>query len=334
MLVAGKTEGRGGDKAGGRAVLLLAFGGPESLEEIPAFLENLTGRRPAPALVESVAERYRLVGGRSPLPAATRAQARALEEELRAEGNPMPVYVGMRYARPAVAEALAAMAAAGLRRVAAISLAPYRARVSTGAYEDEVRAALGQMDPAVCPEVRFARDWHLHPGFIAALAERLEEGMAAFPPERRSRVPVVFTAHSLPAEHVRQGDPYVDQIRATIAALIGRVGPLNWRLAYQSRGAGGGEWLGPQVEEVLEELAAAGEKEVLLDPIGFVADHMETLYDNDVLHRRRAEELGLRFARCACLNTAPAFIAALADIARRTLADEAEGAAASRGGLE
>ncbi len=211
---AGRGPGAGGGK---RAVLLLAFGGPESLDEIPQFLANLTGRPPSPALVESVAEKYRLVGGRSPLPEATRAQARALEERLRAEGDPLPVYVGMRYARPSIAEALQMMAGAGIARAAAVSLAPYRARVSTGAYEDEVRAALERMEPARRPQVTFARDWHLHPGFIAALAERLEEGLARFPEERRAAVPVIFSAHSLPVAHVRAGDPYVEQIQATIA---------------------------------------------------------------------------------------------------------------------
>ncbi len=306
--------------SGRRGVLLLAFGGPDSLEDVAPFLRRLFGRDPAPHLVAEVTERYRLVGGRSPLPETTRAQARALADRLAAEGDPAPAWVGLRYGRPAIDEALRAMAADGITGVAAVSMAPYRAGVSTDNYENEVREALGRLGLAGRLRVAFAPDWYAHPGFIAALAERLAEGLAAFPAERRQTVPVIFSAHSLPVGHIAAGDPYVEQLEATARALAARFGRLRWRLAFQSKGAARVEWLGPQVEEALDELAAAGEREVLLHPIGFVADHMETLYDNDILHRAHAERLGLRFVRCACPNTSPAFIAALADIARSTFA--------------
>lgn len=298
---------------GRKAILLLAFGGPDSLEAVPSFMESLIGRKPPAPLLEAVVERYRLVGGRSPLPEMTRAQARALADYLAARGEALPVYVGMRYAEPSVEKALVQMASDGVTDAVALSLAPYRSQVSTGAYEQEVAQALPRVVNA--PRIRFARDWYGHPGFIDALAEKLEEGLSRFPAERRREVPVIFSAHSLPVEYVAQGDPYVDHLRATVEAILAKVGPLNRHFGYQSKGAGHGEWLGPQVEEVLDGLAAAGHREVLVDPIGFVSDHMETLYDNDVLHREHAEKLDMRFQRCACLNTSPRFIAALADIA-------------------
>lgn len=303
-------------------VLLLGFGGPDSLDAVAPFLERLLGRTPPPGLVAAVTERYRLVGGRSPLPAIAAAQARALQARLNAaapDEGPYRVYVGMRCWHPFIAEAAARMSADGVARAVAVSLSPHRSRTTTDAYARDLEAALAALaaarPPVPVPRVTFAPDWYLHPLYLDALAERLEAGLAAFPAEARGRVEVLFTAHSLPLEHVRGGDPYVEQLRATAGALAARAGLSRWRLAFQSRGAGGGAWLGPQVEEVLDEIAAAGGREVLVDPIGFVTDHMETLYDIDVLHRRHAAGLGLRFERCACPNDAPALIAALADIA-------------------
>lgn len=304
------------------AVLLLGFGGPDSLDAVGPFLERLLGRTPPPGLVAAVTERYRLVGGRSPLPGIAAAQARALQARLNTEapaGGPFRVYVGMRCWRPFIAEAATRMVADGVARAVAVSLSPHRSRTTTDAYARDLEAALADLaaapSPPPVPRVTFAPDWYLHPLYLDALAERLEAGLAAFPAGARERVEVLFTAHSLPVEHVRGGDPYVDQLQATAEALAARAGLSRWRLAFQSRGAGGGAWLGPQVEEVLEAIAGAGGREVLVDPIGFVTDHLETLYDIDVLHRGQAARLGLRFERCACLNDAPGLIAALADIA-------------------
>lgn len=310
-----------------QGVLCLAFGGPESLDEVPAFLRALTGQDPSPTVVQAVVERYRAVGGHSPLPAATRAQAEALAAELAQRGRPVTMAVGMRYARPSIAEAVRELAAAGVDEAALLALAPFRARVSTEGYRAEAVRAWEELGRPFA--LRPTAPWHDHPGFVAALRERLEEALARFPPKTRPAVPVVWTAHSLPVSQARS-DPYVADLEATVALLRAGVGPRPWRVAYQSRGMGGGEWLGPDVEEVLLELAAAGFRAVVLQPIGFVADHMETVYDNDVLHRRRAEELGLRFVRCSCLNTSATFIRALADVVEEALA-EAGAAREARG---
>lgn len=305
--------------AGRRGIMLLAFGGPESSEDVEGFLQSLLGRIPPVHLVEEVKERYRRIGGRSPLPGTTRAQARALAERLAADGNPLPVHAAFRHSRPGVAETLGAMAEAGIGDIAVIGMAPYRSAVSTADYEAVVREALGRIAPQRRPAVRFAPDWYGHPGFIKALAEQLASTLEALPAERRRTAAVIFSAHALPVKFLEAGDPYARQLEATARAVAAELGLANWRLAYQSKGAAPIPWSGPQVEEVLEELAAAGEREVVVDPIGFVTDHLETLYDNDIVHKAHAERLGLRFLRCPCPGVAPAFIAALADIARATL---------------
>lgn len=297
-------------------VLLLSFGGPDGPEAVAPFLERLLGRTPPPATVAAVAERYRAIGGRSPLPDIMSRLARALEARLNARApreGPFRAYVGLRLSRPLIAEAVQAMGADGVTRAVAISLSPHRSRATTGAYARDLAAAL-----AACggrPPTALAPDWYDHPGYLDALAETVRAGLAA----AGARPEVVFTAHSLPVSYVREGDPYVEQLGATAAGLARRLGLARWRLAYQSRGMGGGEWLGPTVEEVLEEVAGSGGRAVVVAPIGFVTDHLETLYDLDVLHRGQAERLGLRFHRCPCLNDAPGLVAALADVALAAL---------------
>ncbi len=292
------------------------------MADVPAFLASLLGREPPAPALRAVSERYAAVGGGSPLPAATRAQAAALRAELERRGQPAVVQVGMRYARPAIAEAVGALIEEGVSRVVALALAPFRARVSTEAYHAEAVRAWEEAGRPF-PLLR-ARPWHDHAGFLAALRERLEEGLCRLPPADQAAVAVVFTAHSLPAAEAA-ASPYVADFEATATALAAHLRGNAWRLAYQSKGIAGGRWLGPDVEEVLAELAAAGTRGVVLQPLGFVADHLETVYDNDVLHRRRAEELGLAFVRCRCLNDSPTFIRALADVVAETLRGEEGG---------
>ncbi|BDG62308.1 ferrochelatase [Caldinitratiruptor microaerophilus] len=299
------------------AVLLMAFGGPESLDEVPGFVTRLTGRKLPPPALAAVVDRYRLVGGRSPLPETTRAQARALEAELARRNRPVPVRAGFQFSDPDLAAVVRDLIAGGAHRIAAITMAPYRSQHSTAAYETTVRKAVEEQGAGA--EIVFAPDWYLHPRYLDALEELLRESLAQVAAEERDRVPVIFSAHSLPVEYVEKGDPYPQQFEATALALAERLGLDHWRLAYQSKSGPGGEWLGPEVEEVLEEFARAGARTVVVDPIGFTVDHLETLYDNDVVHRRKAEELGLRFIRTACPNTRPTFIAALADLAEAAL---------------
>lgn len=300
------------------AVLLMAFGGPESLEEIPDFLRKLMGRTPPPHVEHDVIERYRQLGGGSPLPETTRRQAEALAEELARRGRPVKVYVGMQYARPFIGDTLDTVTAEGITRLVALSLAPYRSQVSTQAYEEEVRREVERRNAGI--DLRFPGDWYRHPTYLDALAERLDEARRHWSPEERAETPVIFSAHSIPVRFVEQGDPYVDQLRATAAGIHERVGPFPWELAFQSQGQASHEpWVGPTVEEVMDRLHAQGIRRVVVDPIGFVADHLETLYDNDVLHKEHAERLGLEFIRVRCPNVQPRFIQALADLVEESL---------------
>lgn len=307
-------------------VILLAFGGADSPQAIEPFMTNLMGgRKPPPALVAKIKERYALIGGKSPLPQITRLQAEALEQQLNTGATDFKVVAGMLHWHPFIAEALDELAQAGVKRVVAVSLAPFYSRVSTGAYEAAVRQALAASEAASEAATGkgitavFAGGWFNHPMFIAAVVDKVRSACQAIPEARRNDVQVIFSAHSLPVSHIQDGDPYVRQFEAAVAAVAGELGLANRHIAYQSKGGGQGEWLGPSVEEVMDELAAAGRKEVLIVALGFVSDHIETLYDIDIAQRRHAEALGLVFHRAESLNTAPKFIEALAAVVQDSM---------------
>lgn len=293
------------------AVLLLAHGTPDRPEDVPAFLNNVTGGRPLPAaVVEEVKRRYALIG-HSPLTEITARQAQALAEVL-----DLPVYVGMRNWYPFIAQAVEQMAAEGVERAVVLCMAPQNSRTSVGLY----RAALAEARPGF--EVEFVESWHDHPLLARAFAEKLAPAWEAACREAGAPAPVVFTAHSVPQRTISAGDPYEAQARQTaelVAAQAG-VAPGLWRFAFQSQGMSGGAWLGPSVEDTIVELKAAGHSGVLLEPIGFVADHVEVLYDIDVQFRQFARERGMRLWRTQSLNDSPTLIAALADLARDRLA--------------
>jgi ferrochelatase len=287
-------------------VLLLAHGTPESLDQMPAYLARVRGGRPpSPALVEEMTRNYAAIGGRSPLTILTRAQAEALA---RAVG--IPVYVGMRNWDPLIAEALAAAARDGIRRLIAIPLAPQYSSLSVAKYGDAVAAA--------CPPeiaVSFVEAWYDHPGLLEAFAEKVRAALASAPGEL-----VLFTAHSLPTRVVDVGDPYPAHVRATAAGVAARVALGEPQVAYQSAGRTEEPWLGPTVEQALEAAAGAGVRRVLLAPIGFVCDHTEILYDLDVVAVAAARARGLTLTRTESLNASPTFIRALADIVQNRLA--------------
>jgi ferrochelatase len=300
----------------------MAYGGPASLDGVEAFLRDVRGGRETPReLVAEVRRRYATIGGRSPLGDITRAQAAALEAALRAEPGagtgspPVRVFVGMRHAEPRIAAAVREVVAGGWRRLVALCLAPHYSRLSIGAYLarlDEALAAAGGGLEAVRVE-----SWHDHPGFLAAVAEKVVEALGRSAAVAGAHV--LFTAHSLPARIVAAGDPYDAQLRATAAAVAERAAarlgrPLDWTFCYQSAAAGAVDWLGPSIEDEIPRLAAAGHRRLLACPVGFVADHVEVLYDLDVEARARARELGLRLERTESLNASPAFIEALADV--------------------
>lgn len=299
-------------------VLLMAHGSPDSLEEVGPFLDYVRGGRPTPqALVEEIREHYRRIGGRSPLLDLTQAQATDLEERLNLGGNRFRVYVGMRNWRPFIQETLQQIVRDGLRCVIALSLAPQYSQLSVGAYQQALaraQAALG-----VSLDVRCVASWHDHPLLLQAFAEKVQEALDRFPLEERAQVQLIFTAHSLPERVLAEGDPYAAEVEGTARGVAALVGFTEWDLAYQSQGATAEPWLGPTLEAVLQRCAARGRRQVLVVPIGFVCDHMEILYDLDIVAQRMAQDQGLSLTRTASLNTSPRFIEALADVIHHAL---------------
>ena len=288
-----------------KAVLLLAHGTPESLDQMPEYLTRVRGGRPpSPELIAEMTGNYAAIGGRSPLTDLTRAQAAALQAEL---GDGTPVLVGMRNWHPFIADAVAAAVAAGARELIAIPLAPQFSSVSVAKYRDAVTRAA----PAGVA-VRCVESWHDHPGLIAAFAEKLR---AAAP---RPGEVVLFTAHSLPVRLIESGDPYAGEVERTAAAVARAAGVAAYERAYQSAGRTPEPWLGPSVEEALGALHARGTRAVLAVPIGFLSDHTEILYDIDVQAAREARKLGLALRRTESLDTSPTLIRALADLVRST----------------
>ena len=295
-----------------KALLLLAFGGPRSLDEVESFLTRLfRGRRPSSEQLERIQERYQLIGGSSPLPEITWEQAKALESRLNQQGHCFKAFVGMRYGHPLIEETLREIHREGIREVVTIPMAPFRSRASTGAYIEEVNRA--QKDLGADLEISFIEGWYSHPLFVRAVREKIEEGLLGFTPEERGRVHLIFTAHSLPKSIIEK-DPYVKDMEESVEKVLDSVKSYPWHIAFQSRGGGPEEWIGPEVENVLEELASQKVKEVLLIPIGFVSDHIEILYDVDVAFQRKAESLRMILKRTRSLNASEPFIEALASI--------------------
>ena len=300
------------------AVLLIAHGSPERAEDIPQFLQNISRGRPMPeAVVREVQHRYSLIGS-SPLTRITRQQADAVARELN-----LPVYVGMRNWRPFIADTLQQMATDGITSVVAICLAPHNSRTSVGLYK---QVLFGNEPPFA---IDFVEEWHDHPLLIAAFAERLRAGWTKACAEHGSQLPVLFTAHSVPQRTVAEGDPYETQTRETAALVAAQVPEIGaWRFAFQSQGMSGGEWLGPTVEETIVSLREAGQTGVFVQPIGFVCDHVEVLFDVDILFRQFAGDRGMKLYRAESLNDSPRFVQAVADLARSRLSRAAAQGAA------
>ncbi len=293
-----------------RAVLLLAYGGPNSLDDIPAYLLDIRGgRETPPELIHEITERYRLIGGRSPLLEITRSLAAKLEA---AAG--LPVYTGMRHWQPLIKDTVATMVADGIDVVVAICMAPHYSQLSIGAYRarlDEALAAAGRE-----MTVRFVRSWHTQPDYLAGIAANVRHTLDRFdgPSGRDGQVKVIFTAHSLPRFILERGDPYDRQLHETAQLLAGRLGLPDgrWQFCYQSAAQTGVPWLGPQIEDLVAQLAQAGERNLLVAPIGFIADHVEVLYDIDIGVQAVARAHGARVERTPMLNDSPALVTALA----------------------
>jgi ferrochelatase len=295
-----------------KALLLLAFGGPRSLDEVESFLTRLMkGRKPSPEQLEKVKERYGLIGGCSPLLEITWGQARALEKKLNEKGYLFKSYVGMRYGHPLIEETFEEILRNGIREIIAIPMSPYRSRFSTWAYIEEVNRIRKNLEEGF--EISFVEGWYSHPLFLEAVREKVREGLIQFTPEQRKKIHLIFTAHSLPKLAI-ESEPYVKEMEESVRGVLEKMGSLLWHIAFQSRGSGQEEWLGPDVESVLEKLSKEKVTEVLIVPIGFVSDHIEILYDIDILYQEKAKLLGMVLKRTPSLNFSKGFIEALATL--------------------
>ncbi len=292
------------------AVILVALGGPRSLDEVGPFMTAFMGRPAPPQVVNAVVERYKLIGGKSPLPDLVQAQATALAKEL---GSGFRAYEGFRYSHPAIVESFEKALKAGAERIIGLSMSPFATEVTTGVY----RSAFEALDDGKIKRT-FIPSWHDNPLFIDAWVEKVKAGLRRFSESESGKAVIIFTSHSIPVRYISAGDPYKKQIEESADLVAAKAGIKEWRIAWQSKGARATEpWLGPEVEPTLDKIAKEGHTAVLEVPIGFTCDHMETLYDIDIVHRRHAKGLGLAFERADSLNTSPVFIKALADIVRK-----------------
>lgn len=292
-------------------VVLMAYGTPRRPEDIEAYYTDIRrGRPPTPELLAELTARYAAIGGVSPLAARTEAQAAGLQSALddRAPGA-FSVVIGTKHAQPRIEDAVAELADRGVRRAVGLVLAPHYSAFSVGQYLDRARAAGDEVGVAIDG----IDSWHLDPAYLDFCAHGVRAGLARLPAGSK----VVFTAHSLPQRILASGDPYPDQLRATAGAVAERVGLApwsGWAVAWQSAGRTPEPWIGPDILTVIDELAAAeGATGVLVCACGFVADHLEVLYDLDIEARARAERQGLAFARTPAVNDDPGVMAALAE---------------------
>jgi ferrochelatase len=293
------------------AVLLIAHGSPENVADIPEFLRLVTGGRGVPdSVVKEIQHRYSLIGC-SPLTCHTIGQANGVHRE-----TGLPTYVGMRNWHPFIPDTLEQMTRDGIEHAVAICLAPQNSRTSVGLY----RKALAEKQ--VSFTIDFVESWHDHPLLIRAFAENHRAAYAAACVEARTDLPTLFTAHSVPERTIAEGDPYEAQARETAALVAKELGLAESQshFAFQSQGMSGGTWLGPTVESALEDYARQGKAGVFFQPIGFVCDHVEILYDIDIAFREFATRLGMKIWRAESLNNSVTFAQAIADIARKRLA--------------
>jgi len=293
-----------------KGVLLLAFGGADSIESVEPFVKNiLKGRKLAPEFIEEMKERYEAIGGKSPMLEITNGQAAALEEKLNAQddGEVYKVFVGMLNWAPFIAEAITEIQAAGLREVQAIVMAPFAIPATMDNYKKAVAAAIEDNGKPLT--VDYIENWHCHPLFIEAIVDNLDEELKAFTEQKHAHL--IYTAHSLPLAALK-GDTYQRLVRETVFAVNHYIN-YEFRVAYQSQGSSG-DWLGPTVEEIVIECSAYGKEGLIVIPLGFVADNVETLFDLDTNIKKMATGMGLRYGRTAGLNTTPKFIEMLAHI--------------------
>lgn len=311
------------------ALLMLQMGGPDSIEGVrpfllnlftdrdiikigPSFLQPFIARRIVAKRAPKVEGYYREIGGKSPIRELTEAQGRGLQEIL---GPDFSAFVAMRYSRPSTLDALSAIKRAGIERIVAVSLYPHYSRATTGSSVNELNRILDQAK--VHFSVSLVDRFYDHPLYIQALAEKVKKGLSSFADEKK--VEIVFSAHSLPQSFIDDGDPYLGHIKETVRLIMEKIGDVSHQLSFQSK-AGPVKWLEPSTEDMMKDLAARGKKELLMVPLSFVSDHIETLYEIDVQYAEEARELGIeRFVRSESLNSSPLFLACLADLVRKAI---------------
>ena len=287
----------------------MAYGTPGSEQDMEQYLTDIRrGRKPTQESVARLTERYRKIGGRSPLLEITNAQASTLERSLRTQGLEARTYVGMKHWHPYIREVIPQIVNDGFHRIIALVLAPHYSQISIGGYKQALEQSLGSAKV----NVALIESWYDNAVFHRAVAERIEEGLEHFP--EPTKVEVLFTAHSLPERILEQNDPYPGQLLESCKAVAQRTKLGHWSFAYQSAGETGEKWLGPDILEALQRISLHSDSNVLVAPIGFVADHLEILYDIDVEAQQFAKTHGLNLRRVESLNASPTFISALADI--------------------
>jgi ferrochelatase len=294
-------------------VLVMAYGGPSSLAEIPGYLADIRSGRPTTrAVLEEITHNYEVIGGRSPLPEISRRQVDAVQAGL--DPALFRCYLGMRHWAPWIEDVVGEMLDDGITHAISIVLAPHFSALSVAKYADKVAAGLEMYRGDITFD--HVTSYHDHPKLIEALANRVTEGISRWPEAERGRVHVVFSAHSLPARILESGDPYDAQLRETARLVAERAGvdADHWSWSFQSAGRTPEPWLGPQIEEHIAALAADGVKDVVSVPVGFVSDHVEILFDIDIKAREVADRLGVRLERPPALNTDPLYIATLVEV--------------------
>ncbi|HEX8991564.1 MAG TPA: ferrochelatase [Anaerolineales bacterium] len=292
-------------------VLVMAYGGPDNLDEVEPYLLDVRGHRPtSPEIVHEVRGRYREIGGRSPILEQTQAQADAIQAALGGSSSPFKVFVGMRHWHPHLEDSLRRMQYEGIERAVGVVMAPQYSRMSIGAYYQRIQEANSPIEFAAI------QDWHLEPGYLETLVSRIHAALQRFPAEERADVPILFTAHSLPEKIREWNDPYPAQLNETMGAVMSRLGDRPHEFAFQSAAISNEPWLGPDAGKIIKNYAAQGVNNVLLCPIGFVCEHVEILYDVDVVYQRLAKSLGIHLERIQMAGTAPKMIEGLARLVR------------------
>ena len=304
------------------AVLLMAHGGPHSLDDVEPMLKHIMKHRsPTPEIIGIIKERYRLIGGKSPHLEITTRQAQALQRELNLHGDRFRVYVGMRHWTPFIKDAVDQIVLDHPSFLVAIPLAPHYSKISVGAYVSSFKKAWEEAGCSVPMAV--IEGFHDHPLLLSAFSEKVQKALDKYPASLRNSVVTLFTAHALPETILADGDPYPMELEKTVAGIVKNIGLTSWRFAYQSRGMTQERWLGPEVEEVINTLSKKGVKHLLVAPIGFVSDHVEILYDVDILYKEMAKTKGIALTRSESLNTSERFVSALASLVHKHIPSSA-----------